>query len=142
VKAEGNDRLPLEQLATAALPQFRRLTGFAENSRFQLHFQSGKNRYMMAKLKFMAPLLMAGAAAAGIAASPFAVADAYATAAGASITHVAPLSPGGDGCANGVCGSGGPGGGGGCTADGVCGHGGPGGGGGCIPGVGCFEWGQ
>jgi hypothetical protein len=111
---------------------------------------------MMAKLKFMAPLLMAGAAAVGIAAAPYAVADTYAAAAGTSITQFAPLSPGGDGCANGVCGNGGPGGGqgctadgtcgsggpggGGCTADGICGHGGPGGGGGCVPGVGCFEW--
>ena len=32
---------------------------------------------MLAKLKFMAPLLMAGAAAAGIASAPYAVADAY-----------------------------------------------------------------
>jgi hypothetical protein len=114
---------------------------------------------MMAKLKFMAPLLWAGVAAAGIASAPYAVADAYAAAGGSTITQFAPQSPGGDGCANGVCGgggpgggsgctpdgicgSGGPGGGGGCTADGVCGSGGPGGGGGCVPGVGCFEWGQ
>ena len=77
-----------------------------------------------------------------------------------SKSQFAPASPGGDGCANGVCGSGGavrrPGlyrgrhvwqrgarrGGGGCTADGACGHGGPTGGGGCVPGIGCFEWGQ
>ena len=114
---------------------------------------------MMAKLKFMAPLFMAGMAATAIAAAPYAVADAYAVAAGSSITQFAPEDPGGNGCANGVCGggdangssgctadgtcgSGGPGGGGGCTAQGACGHGGPGGGGGCAPGVGCFEWGQ
>ncbi len=113
----------------------------------------------MAKLKFMAPLFMAGMAATAIAAAPYAVADAYAVAAGSSITQFAPEDPGGNGCANGVCGSGGPGGGGGCTADGTCGSGGPGGGagctaagacgsggpwggGGCAPGVGCFQWGQ
>jgi hypothetical protein len=115
---------------------------------------------MMARLKIMAaPLLMAGAAAGWIVAAPYAVADAYAVAAGTSITQFAPESPGGDGCdwASGLCGggdtSGGWGcgaqgcgggdasGGGGCTADGVCGHGGPGGGGGCVPGVGCFNWG-
>jgi hypothetical protein len=116
---------------------------------------------MMARLKFMAPLLMAGAAAAGIAAAPYAVADAYAVAAGSSITQFAPQSPGGDGCdwALGACGGGdasggsgsltdgtwgygGPGGGGGCNTDGACGHGDASGGGGCVPGVGCFEWGQ
>ena len=37
---------------------------------------------MLAKLKFMAPLLMAGTAAVGIASAPYAVADAYATAVG------------------------------------------------------------
>ena len=96
----------------------------------------------MAKLKFMAPLLMAGAAAAGIAAAPYAVADAYAVAAGSSITQFAPQQPGGGGCVNGVCGSGDASGGSGCNADGVCGNGGPQGGGGCVPGVGCFEWNQ
>jgi hypothetical protein len=102
---------------------------------------------MMAKLKFVAPLVMAGAAATAIAAAPIAAAESFAT------------SPGGDGCYNGICGSGdagggsgcttdgtcgsgGPLGGGGCTAEGVCGHGGPWGGGGCVPGVGCFNWGQ
>lgn len=112
---------------------------------------------MLAKLKFMAPLLMAGTAAVGIASAPYAVADAYATAAGSSIIHYLPLDPGGDGCLNGVCGNGGPGGGSGCTPDGTCGsggpeggsgctasgacgYGGPGGGGGCVPGVGCFQW--
>ena len=114
---------------------------------------------MKATFRFMAPLLMAGAAAGWIAAAPDAVADAYAAAAGTSITQFAPQSPGGDGCANGVCGSGdasggsgctadgtcgsgGPMGGSGCTAEGVCGSGGPWGGGGCVPGVGCFNWGQ
>ena len=97
---------------------------------------------MMAKLKFMAPLFMAGMAATAIAAAPYAVADAYAVAAGSSITQFAPEDPGGNGCANGVCGGGDANGGSGCTADGTCGSGGPGGGGGCAPGVGCFEWGQ
>src|SRR5271165_5884083 len=98
---------------------------------------------MMAKLKFMAPLFMAGMAATAIAAAPYAVADAYAVAAGSSITQFAPEDPGGSGCtADGTCGSGGPGGGGGCTAQGACGSGGPWGGGGCAPGVGCFQWGQ
>jgi hypothetical protein len=113
----------------------------------------------MAILKFIAPLVMAGAAATSILAAPVAAADAFALAAGTSITHFAPLDPGGSGCDNGVCGSGdasggsgctadgtcgsgGPLGGGGCLADGRCGHGGPGGGGGCVPGVGCFNWGQ
>jgi hypothetical protein len=115
---------------------------------------------MMAKLKIMAaPLLMAGAAAGWLAAAPYAVADAYTVAADTSITHFLPQDPGGGGCANGNCGSGGPGGGsgctpdgtcgsggpmggGGCTAAGACGSGGPMGGGGCVPGVGCFNWGQ
>src|ERR1700676_4979407 len=98
---------------------------------------------MMAKLKIMAaPLLMAGAAVGWIVAAPYAVADAYAVAAGTSITQFAPQSPGGNGCANGVCGSGDASGGSGCTADGTCGQGGPGGGGGRVPGVGCFNWGQ
>src|SRR5271166_5889035 len=97
---------------------------------------------MMAKLKFMAPLFMAGMAATAIAAAPYAVADAYAVAAGSSITQFAPEDPGGNGCANGVCGGGNANGGSGCTAQGACGSGGPGGGGGCAPGVGCFQWGQ
>ena len=114
----------------------------------------------MAILKFLVPLFMAGMAATAIAAAPYAVADAYAVAAGSSISRFAPEDPAGNGCtadgtcgsggpgggsgctADGTCGSGGPGGGSGCTAQGACGHGGPGGGGGCVPGVGCFEWGQ
>src|SRR3954447_7304174 len=113
---------------------------------------------MMATLKFIAPLIMAGAAATTIAAAPIAAAESFAVATGTPSITI-PASPGGDGCANGVCGnsgpgggggtaangsfgSGGPGGGGGCTADGACGHGGPGGGGGCVPGVGCFNYGQ
>ena len=112
---------------------------------------------MGAILKFIAPLVMAGAAATAIAAAPIAAAESFAVATGVSSVTI-PASPGGDGCANGVCGSGGPGGGGGCAADGTCGSGGPGGGGGCnasgvcghggplgggcVPGVGCFEWGQ
>ena len=115
---------------------------------------------MMAKLKIMAaPLLMAGAAAGWLVAAPYAVADSFATATGSSITHFLPQDPGGSGCDNGTCGSGGPQGGGGCTPDGTCGQGGPlggggctaagacgsggpWGGGGCVPGVGCFNWGQ
>ena len=115
---------------------------------------------MMAKLKFLAPLVMAGAAATAIAAAPIAAAESFAVATGASSITI-PLSPGGDGCdwasgvcgsgdasggsgctADGTCGGGGPLGGGGCTAEGVCGSGGPWGGGGCVPGVGCFNWGQ
>lgn len=105
----------------------------------------------MAKLKFLAPLLMAGAAAAAVSTAPIAVADSFAAAkdsAGASSITI-PLQDGnfgpdgGSGCTpDGTCGHGGPQGGGGCTASGVCGHGGPWGGGGCVPGVGCFEWGQ
>jgi hypothetical protein len=101
---------------------------------------------------------MAGAAATAIFAAPIAAAESFAVATGASSIMI-PASPGGNGCANGVCGNGGPGGGGGCTtggtcgsggpqggggcdAAGACGHGGPGGGGGCVPGVGCFNYGQ
>ena len=80
----------------------------------------------MAKMKFIAPLFMAAAAATAIAAAPVAAAEPFAVAAGISITQFAPEDdPGGGGCANGVCGSGGPA-----------------GGGGCVPGVGCFNWGQ
>jgi hypothetical protein len=113
---------------------------------------------MIANLRSIAPLLFAGVAAAGIATSPVAAAENFAWAASNSITQFAPASPGGNGCANGVCGSGGPDGGngctadgvcggggpqggGGCTADGACGHGGPTGGGGCVPGIGCFNYG-
>jgi hypothetical protein len=118
--------------------------------------------YMMAKMKFLAPLLMAGAAATAIYATPLAVAETFAAATGNQITHVVPLDqPGsGSGCsANGTCGGGGPNGGAGCTADGTCGGGGPQGGSGCTaagacghggplgsegcaPGVGCFNWGE
>jgi hypothetical protein len=113
---------------------------------------------MKAILRYIAPLVMAGAAATAIAAAPIAAAESFAVVTGASSITI-PLSPGGDGCYNGVCGSGdasggsgctsdgtcgngGPLGGGGCTAAGVCGSGGPWGGGGCVPGVGCFNWGQ
>jgi hypothetical protein len=115
---------------------------------------------MMAKLRFLAPLVMAGAAATAIAAAPIAAAESYAVAAGISSITI-PLDPGGSGCdwASGVCGggdaSGGGGsmndgayghgdasGGGGCNAQGVCGHGGPGGGGGCVPWIGCFNYGS
>jgi hypothetical protein len=96
---------------------------------------------MMAKLKFVAPLVMAGAAVTAIAAAPIAAAESFAVATGISSITI-PASPGGDGCYNGICGSGDAGGGSGCTVDGACGHGGPWGGGGCVPGVGCFNWGQ
>jgi hypothetical protein len=114
---------------------------------------------MMAKLKlnFIAPVLMAGAAAVGLATAPFAAAEQISLATGQPGITI-PATPGGNGCANGVCGGGGPGGGSGCTPDGTCGSGGPGGGsgctaggvcgsggpqggGGCVPGVGCFNWG-
>lgn len=116
---------------------------------------------MMAKKFFtmnvIAPLLLAGAAMTSLAVAPIAAAETFAAAGASSVTIRE--QQGGSGCANGVCGNGGPGGGsgcdsngtcggggpqggGGCTAAGVCGHGGPGGGGGCAPGVGCFQWGQ
>src|SRR5690242_19801196 len=95
---------------------------FAKNLGGLSSQERGTTETMMAKLKIIAaPLLMAGAAAGWLAAAPYAVADAYAAAAGTSITQFAPQSPGGDGCANGVCGSGDAGGGSGCTAEGVCG---------------------
>src|ERR1700736_6584740 len=115
---------------------------------------------MMAKLKFITPLMMAGLAATALPTAPVAATDALATSAGTGIPHIASQSPGGDGCdVNGTCGggdaSGGAGcttdgtcghgdasGGAGCTASGACGHGGPTGGAGCVPGVGCFKWGQ
>lgn len=94
---------------------------------------------MIAKLRTLAPLLMAGAAATAIAAAPIAVAQSYPGAP----SHYVTQGPDYGGCtADGTCGRGGPDGAGGCTADGVCGHGGPWGGGGCVPGVGCFEWRQ
>src|SRR4051794_41872227 len=90
---------------------------------------------MMAKMKFVAPLLMAGAAGPAIAAAPIAAAESVAIATGISSITI-PASPGGDGCYNGICGSGDAGGGSGCTADGTCGSGGPLGGGGGYPGGG------
>ena len=134
---------------------------FCQESSWFKFPESGKPEIMMAKLKFIAPLVMAGAAATAIAAAPVAAAESLAVAAGTSITQFAPETPGGGGCdwasgvcgsgdasggsgctADGTCGGGGPLGGGGCTAEGVCGSGGPSGGGGCVPGVGCFNWGQ
>jgi uncharacterized low-complexity protein len=114
---------------------------------------------MMAKLKFLAPLVMAGAAATAIAAAPVAAAESIAAITSTSITHYLPQDPAGSGCANGTCGSGdasggsgctpdgtcgsgGPLGGSGCNAEGVCGHGDPGGGGGCVPWIGCFNYGS
>jgi hypothetical protein len=118
----------------------------------------GKTGNMMANLKFIAPLVMAGAAATAIAAAPIAASESFAVATGTSSVTI-PASPGGDGCLYGTCGSGDASGGGGCTADGTCGSGGPlggggslpngsfgsggpWGGGGCVPGVGCFDWRQ
>jgi hypothetical protein len=103
---------------------------------------------MMAKLKFIAPLLMAGAAATAIGMAPVAAAESFAVATGApSIVFAEQGGSGGPGggnaCdANGTCGHWTNNSGGGCTAAGWCGEGGPWGGGGCVPGVGCFHWGQ
>lgn len=107
----------------------------------------------------VAPMVFAGAVATAIAAAPFAAADAPAQVAGAQPGGIAtvqfmPLDPGGGGCLNGQCGSGGtnggPGGGPGgsgcvpgpngpiCGSGGVNGWlGGVPGGGGCVPGMGC-----
>ena len=59
----------------------------------------------MTKLKFVAPLIMAGAAATAIAAAPIAAAESIAALTSTSIMQFAPESPGGDGCYNGICGS-------------------------------------
>jgi hypothetical protein len=106
----------------------------------------------------VAPIVFAGAVATAIATAPFAAAQTPAQIAsaqpGSATVQFVPLDPGGGGCINGECGSGGtnngPGGGPGgqgcvpgpngpiCGSGGV--NGGPGGvpgGGGCIPGVGC-----
>jgi hypothetical protein len=111
-------------------------------------------------VNFIAPCLMAGAALTSLAVAPIAAAETFTAVSSAGASSITiPEQQGGSGCANGVCGNGGPGGGngctsngtcggggpqggGGCTAEGACGHGGPGGGGGCAPGVGCFQWGQ
>jgi hypothetical protein len=108
----------------------------------------------MRKLNFTT-FLVAGAVASLIGATPIAAADATSFATGPQTgVQFLPQDPGGGGCVNGECGSGGasggPGGGpggSGCvpTAQGVvCGSGGanagPGGipgGSGCIPGIGC-----
>ena len=47
----------------------------------------------MAKLKFIAPLVMAGAAATAIAAAPIAAAESFAVATGISITHICTAEP-------------------------------------------------
>ncbi|WP_232423294.1 PE-PGRS family protein [Mycobacterium sp. 155] len=104
----------------------------------------------------VAPLVFAGAVASAIAAAPFATAQVPGQVASVQPGTIAtvPLDPGGGGCINGQCGSGGtdngPGGGPGgsgcvpgpngpiCGSGGV--NGGPGGvpgGGGCVPGMGC-----
>jgi hypothetical protein len=107
----------------------------------------------MRKLNFT-PFLVAGAFASLIGAGPIAIASAASFPAAPQTVQFIPADPGGGGCFNGQCGSGGatggPGGGPGgqgCipTAQGtICGSGGqnagPGGipgGTGCIPGVGC-----
>lgn len=103
---------------------------------------------MIAKLRFLAPMFGAGAAAAVLAIAPMASADtpsAPGTAPAGPLTNVTSHiaeNPGGGGCVDGVgCGHGGPGGGGGCV-DGVgCGSGNFWeGGGGCVEGVGCGGW--
>lgn len=106
----------------------------------------------------VAPIVFAGAVASAIAAAPFAAADVpgqMATAQPGTVQFV-PLDPGGGGCINGQCGSGGtndgPGGGpggSGCVPGPngpICGfggvNGGPGGvpgGSGCMPGMGCVS---
>jgi hypothetical protein len=108
---------------------------------------------MLEKLKVMKPFVVGGAVAAAIAVMPVAAAEAYVgSPAGSAPTHVIyKQDPGGGGCQNGTCGSGGqdqgPGGGPGgqgCVPGVGCGSGGqfagPGGlpgGSGCLPGVGC-----
>lgn len=90
---------------------------------------------MLGKLNFIAPLLMAGAAATAIAAAPIAAADGYAG--GISSPYIAD-QPGGGGCVNGAgCGGGDGNNGGGCVPGVGCGGGNPGGGSGCVLGVGC-----
>ena len=98
---------------------------------------------LMKALKFLPPMIMAGAAAAAIAATPVAVAQTF-VAQGPAIfapqDPPPPPSPGGGGCIAGVgCGGGNASGGQGCAPiNGVqsCGGGGPLGGFGSIPGVG------
>ncbi len=99
----------------------------------------------------IAPVFMSGAAAAAIAAAPYAVADSYGVLAESSTTISAngpgdcipnvncnPPGPDGGGCVQGVgCGGGGPVGGAGCVEGVGCGGGSPAGGSGCVPGVGC-----
>lgn len=92
---------------------------------------------MKAVSRFVAPLMMAGAAVLAIAVAPVAAAESFATAAGPSIGVFA-QSPGGGGCVNGSgCGGGDASGGGGCIPNVGCGSGGFGRGGGCVTGVGC-----
>jgi hypothetical protein len=92
---------------------------------------------MLAKIKLIKPLVVAGAVAAAIAGAPAASADTFAVGPAASTpatTHfIFKDDPGGGGCdGNGNCGSGG-------IDNGP--NGGPGGQG-CIPGLGCGTGGQ
>ena len=89
---------------------------------------------MLAKINLMKPFVVGGAVAAAIAVMPVAAAEAYTGGpTSGTTTHVVyKQDPGGSGCANGTCGSGGV-------------NGGPGGGPGgtgCVPGVGCGSGGQ
>ncbi|MDT5211150.1 MAG: hypothetical protein QOF67_3565, partial [Mycobacterium sp.] len=59
---------------------------------------------MKAIRKYIAPLVMAGAAATAIAAAPIAAAESFAAVTGVPGIAI-PLDPGGSGCANGTCGS-------------------------------------
>ena len=89
----------------------------------------------MAKtFSFMKPFFVGGAVAAAIAVMPMAAAEAsFSGPAGVAPTHITyKQDPGGGGCQNGTCGSGGQ-------------NGGPGGGPGgqgCVPGVGWGSGGQ
>lgn len=101
---------------------------------------------MIAKLRFLAPLFGAGAAATVLAIAPMASADTPSPAASPAnpvtqVTNHIAEHPGG-GCVEGVgCGHGGPGGGGGCVEGVGCGSGNIWeGGGGCVEGVGCGGW--
>lgn len=89
---------------------------------------------MLEKFKIMKPFVVGGAVAAAIAVMPVAAAEAYVGApAGSAPTHVIyKQDPGGSGCSNGTCGSGGV----------DQGPGGGPGGQGCVPGVGCGSGGQ
>jgi hypothetical protein len=86
----------------------------------------------MSKLSVIKSFVVGGAVAAAMAAMPVAAAEASAGPLGAPTHVIVKQDPGGGGCQNGTCGSGGQ-------------NGGPGGGPGgqgCVPGVGCGSGGQ